>query len=84
MARVHPETLVYLPTVSRPHEEGNQHWEGEAGRVNTIMEKYIDRLKLEPETTLVYACGHPGMIEDVKERLTPKGFKVKEERFWKE
>ena len=84
MARAHPETLAYLPTVSRPHEEKNQQWKGETGRVNTIMEKYIDRLKLEPETTLVYACGHPGMIEDVKERLKPKGFKVKEERFWKE
>ena len=39
---------------------------------------------LDPSSTLVYACGHPGMIEDVKERLAPKGFNVKEERFWKQ
>ena len=84
MGREHPETVFFLPTVSRPQEERNKDWDGETGRVNQIAEKYIEKLELEPETTLVYACGHPGMIEDVKERLKPKGFNVKEERFWKE
>jgi len=84
MGREYPETVFFLPTVSRPQEERNKDWEGETGRVNQIAEKYIEKLGLQPETTLVYACGHPGMIEDVKERLKPKGFNVKEERFWKE
>jgi len=84
MARAYPETLSYVPTVSRPHEERNKDWRGETGRVNAITEGYIERFKLEPATTLAYACGHPGMIEDVKKRLAPKGFKVREERFWKE
>ena len=84
MARAHPETLFYVSTVSRPKDERNRCWSGETGRVNTIVEKYIEQLGLEPETTLVYACGHPGMIEDVKERLIPRSFKVKEERFWKQ
>jgi len=51
---------------------------------NTIVEKYLDTLGLTPGDTLVYTCGHPGMIEGVKERLLPKGHKVEEERFWKE
>ena len=84
LAREHPETVVYVPTVSRPAEERNAGWEGANGRVNTIVEDYIDKLGLDYEGVLVYACGHPGMIEDVKDRLTPRGFKVKEERFWKQ
>ena len=84
LAQAHPETVVYVPTVSRPQEEQNEGWTGVTGRVNIIVEDYIQRSNLELETTLVYACGHPGMIEDVKARLIPQGFKVKEERFWKQ
>ena len=68
----------------RPQEEKNDGWTGETGRVNLIVEEYLDRFGLSSESTLVYACGHPEMIEDVKERVTPKGFKVTEERFWKQ
>ena len=73
-----------MPTVSRAGEARNRGWEGETGRVNTVVEKYIEKFGLTPSDTLVYACGHPGMIEDVKERLLPRGFRVEEERFWKE
>ena len=79
-----PELLTYVPTISRPSEERNDGWTGETGRVNTIVERYVERFGLAPEDTLIYACGHPGMIEDVKERMLPKGFAVEEERFWKE
>ena len=49
-----------------------------------IVEDYVENLGFKPENTLIYACGHPDMIEDVKDRMAPKGFKVKFERFWKE
>jgi NAD(P)H-flavin reductase len=84
VAAEHPELLTFVPTVSRSGEARNRGWEGETGRVNTIVDKYIEKFGLTPSDTLVYACGHPGMIEDVKERLLPKGFRVEEERFWKE
>ena len=84
LARQHPELITYVPTVSRPTEERNSAWTDEKGRVNAIVEKYVEEFGLTPEDTLVYACGHPGMIEDVKERFIPKGFKVDEERFWKQ
>lgn len=84
LATNHPETVVFVPTVSRPTEAKNSAWQGVTGRVNNIVAEYIDKLGLDKASTLVYACGHPGMIEDVKERLIPEGFNVQEERFWKE
>jgi len=84
MENVHPGMITFAPTISRPSEERNKNWDGDTGRVNTIVEKYIEAFELTSSDTLIYACGHPGMIEDVKERMTPKGWTVKEERFWKE
>ena len=84
MEASHPDTVKFIPTVSRPNEPRNDGWTGASGRANDIVEEQIEKLGLEPSSTLVYACGHPGMIEDVKERLVPKGFNVKEERFWKQ
>ena len=84
LARLHPDLITYVPTVSRPDEDRNSGWSGETGRVNNIAERYADEYGLAPSDTLVYACGHPGMIEDVKERMLPRGFKVEEERFWKQ
>lgn len=84
LVRDHPDTVVYVPTVSRPAEDKNAGWKGVTGRVNTIVDRYVEEFSLDAEDTLVYACGHPGMIEDLSERLTPRGFKVKEERYWKQ
>ena len=84
LAMLYPDIITYVPTVSRPSEERNAGWNGTKGRVNAITDQYIDKFSLGPEDTMVYACGHPGMIEDVKDRLTPKGFRIKEERFWKQ
>ena len=80
----HPEMITFIPTVSRPGEPRNASWEGLHGRVNNIVEEQIGVLGLSTNNTMVYACGHPGMIEDVKSRLVPNGFEFLEERFWKE
>ena len=82
-AAEYPDVVTFVPTVSRPHEPRNSGWEGETGRVNAVVEKYIEKFGLKSEDTLVYACGHPGMIEDVKAQVTAKGFSFEEERFWK-
>ena len=55
-----------------------------AGRVNLLAEEYLENFNLPQDDTMVYACGHPGMIADLKGELPPKGWKFKEERFWKE
>jgi NAD(P)H-flavin reductase len=84
LAAAHPDSLIFVPTVSRPNEERNAGWPGETGRVNHLVEKYLARFNLPKDDTMVYACGHPGMIADVKARVTPQGWQFKEERFWKE
>ena len=84
LASERPELVTFVPSVSRPSEERNSGWTGEVGRVNQIVESQLERYELTPQDTLVYACGHPGMIEDVKDQLVPRGYKVEEERFWKQ
>ena len=84
LAQKHPDWLMFVPTVSRPDEERNAGWQGAKGRVNLIAEDYLEEFKLPQDDTLVYTCGHPGMIEDIKKRLKPKGWKIQEERFWPE
>ena len=77
-------SVFYVPTVSRPNEARNISWNGSIGRVNNIVEGYIEDMKLNPQSTLLYTCGHPGMINSVKETARSNGFNVKEERFWKD
>ena len=84
LASDHPDVITYVPTISRPGEEPNREWKGETGRVNLIVERYVEKFGLTPEDTLISACGHPAMIEDVKAKMKPKGFRVEEERYWKE
>ena len=84
LARERPDLVTFVPTVSRPDEDRNSAWEGKRGRVNEIVEEYAEAEGLTPDDTIVYACGHPGMIEDVKARFIPRGFQVEEERFWKD
>ena len=84
LAEQHPDFIKFVPTVSRPKEERNAGWAGSTGRVNNLVEEHLDAWGLKKEETLVYTCGNPGMIEDVRERLLSKAWNVKEERFWKE
>ena len=80
----HPGIVKFVPTVSRPTEIRNSGWKGTTGRVNTIAEEFLDKFGLPKDDTRVYACGHPGMIEEMKRKLTPQGWSFIEERFWKE
>ena len=79
-----PDMLTFIPTVSRPQAERNRSWSGQIGRVNTIVEEYLAKWSLPKDDTLIYLCGNPGMIEDVKDRFGTKGWNVMDERFWKE
>ena len=84
MSIEHPDTIFFIPTVSRPLEERNIKWNGSTGRVNAIYESYMAGLDLPQDDTLIYTCGHPGMIEDVRQKAVPAGWLFTEERFWKE
>jgi ferredoxin--NADP+ reductase len=72
-----------IPVISRPWED--PEWKGEVGRVEDILRKYIDELKLEPQNTTVYLCGHPQMIENGKGILRRRGFpkeSIRGEVYW--
>ncbi len=86
MSAGNPDKIIYIPTISGPGDPRNAGWEGAVGRVNAIAEDWTTRWGLDPikDRVLVYACGNPGMIEDVKARFQPKGWKIKVERFWKD
>ena len=84
LAENHPDIVKFVPTVSRPTEIRNSSWKGTKGRVNTIAEEFLAKFDLFKGDTRVYACGHPGMIEDMKGKLPPQGWSFIEERFWKE
>lgn len=78
------DNIQFHGSVSRPSESRNADWDGPEGRINTLVEDYVSDRGLNPADTVIYACGHPGMIEDVKARYEGSGFHFEEERFWKE
>ena len=84
IAEKYSNSIKFIPTISRPDDPRNINWTGEKGRVNSIVEKYIREFGLKNDNSTIYVCGHPGMIESVKEEFQPQGFSVLEERFWKE
>ncbi len=84
LAAKHPDCIKFVATVSRPDEARNQGWTGARGRVNAMFEEYLTKFKLPKDDTMIYACGHPGMIADVKEKVAADKWNFIEERFWKE
>ena len=84
LAAEHPDAVTFVPAISRPTEERNAGWEGATGRLNNIVADQLEKFALERARTLIYACGHPGMIEASREIVTSDGWRWTEERFWKE
>lgn len=75
--------LKYIPTISRPWEELN--WQGETGRVEDVVRKHADRLGFNHTNSVAYACGHPQMIQKVKEILVRARFtedQIREEEYF--
>jgi len=64
--------LKYVPTASRAWEDPD--WQGERGRVDDLIRKYIHLWGLTPEDTTAYLCGHPGMVESGRGILRRAGW----------
>lgn len=73
--------VTYLPTVSRPDEPRNAGWEGATGRVAAHLAPYLAAHGLGPSRAVVYACGNPAMVKDVRARLRERGYRVRDEDY---
>lgn len=83
LAATHP-SVHYLPSVSRPDEARNRDWRGATGRINALLQDYLAKSGAAVRETVIYACGHPQMIEDVRARAEAGGYRFEQERFWKQ
>jgi ferredoxin-NADP reductase len=81
LAQQHPASIIYLPTVSRPESPRNRGWTGERGRVETLLDPIVARLRLNPQTTAVFACGNPEMVRNVAAAFRKRGFTTYVEPF---
>jgi len=93
LARTH-ERMRYIPSITRPDDEGT--WKGVTGYLqdqirNGRLEE-ISGVPLDPETSHVFLCGNPAMIEAAVETLEERGFtewsrknpegRIHLERYW--
>lgn len=79
----YPDLIQFVRSISRPWADRNAGWTGPVGRINLLVEEYLDRWYLPKADTLIYLCGNPGMIDDARARLLPRGWSVVAERFWR-
>ena len=74
-----------MPSISRPKEEPNAGWTGEAGRAETLFvadaEGELSRMEeilgepITPERFFVHVCGYDGTCKGVMAVLEPRGFR---------
>ena len=43
--------------------------------MDLIVEEYLEKFDLSSGSTLVYSCGHPGMVEDLNGQLISRASK---------
>lgn len=75
----------YVPTVSRPWEDPD--WNGERGRVEDVLRKYVDATPFPRNETAAYTCGHPKMIDKAQGIFERAGFSndaIHEEKYFVE
>jgi ferredoxin--NADP+ reductase len=82
LSEAQSSSIQYIASVSRSSDPRNAGWSGSLGRVNLILEDCLSRWSLSKQDTVIYLCGNPGMIEDAKGRLLPKGWTIVEEQYW--
>ena len=76
------DSIIYLPTVSRPNEPESQGWAGHTGRVESLLvpnggASELERAlgyKVSTDNSFFYICGYQGTIDSVISILQPLGF----------
>ena len=88
-------SVIYIPMCTREPSESN--WSGLRGRIHVALEpgmyaRITGGRELSPQTTHLFLCGNPAMIDDVERDMTARGFSVRDrsnpggnihfERYW--
>lgn len=81
LAARQPQTVAYLPTVSRPSDPRNAGWDGARGRVEGHLDEVLRRFALTPADTAAFTCGHPEMVHNTAMELRRRGFTTATEAF---
>lgn len=75
--------FTYIPTVSRPADDPSENWQGNVGRVESILlgiDKHNSKLEqicgesTTRENSFFYLCGYKNMIDNVSAMLSSLGF----------
>jgi ferredoxin-NADP reductase len=82
LSRQHSHAIQFVCSVSRPWAARNAGWTGPVGRIHLLIEEYLQHWALGSDDTVVYLCGHPGMIDEATARLRLCGWTVVAERYW--
>ena len=82
LSEEHPHVIQYVSSVKPPIGRTQRRVERTGGSFNTILEEWLKRWSPPKEDTMIYLCGNPGMIDDAKARLPPRGWSVAQERYW--
>jgi ferredoxin--NADP+ reductase len=77
--------VTYVPSISRPGEPSNADWTGRTGRIDAVLDAEFALNELDPEDTVAYLCGHPGMIAAGTAILMRRGLPddaIRTEQYW--
>jgi ferredoxin-NADP reductase len=77
--------VTYMPAISRPGEARSTGWTGAVGRVTEVLPPLFRAGALEPQATVAYVCGNPGMIVAAGALLVELGMPpdaIVSERYW--
>ena len=84
-SRLHDQgRLRYVPAVSRPTDPANAGWAGATGRATAALAGLFDGV-LDPQATVAYLCGNPGMVDSAAGILANVGLPpaaIVVERYW--
>ncbi len=77
--------IAYVPAVSRPDDPRNAGWRGASGRVDALLPAVLDEHAADPEASVAFVCGNPGMVDAVRAVLAAEGVPadaIRSEAYW--
>ena len=77
--------IAYVPVISKPAESVNAGWRGATGRIDALLRHVLATYSTDPQASIGFVCGNPGMVDAVSGVLGAAGFPseaVRSEAYW--